>query len=269
MEEDSKMFAKTFRGGVHPKDHKDLSRDAAITPLEAGAEVTYLMSQHIGAPATPVVEVGARVLVGQKIAEAGSFVSAPIAASVSGTVKKIAPALRASGDTVMAIVVENDGAYETAEGYGTPRDYETMTKDEILAAVGEAGIVGMGGAGFPTRVKLSVKEGVKIDRVICNGAECEPYITCDYRMMVEAPEKAVQGMKILLRVFPEAIGLFGIETNKPEGIAAVRRAAEGCERISVVPLKKKYPQGGERAMIRVLTDGWARPSCPPMPDASL
>ena len=247
------MSLKTFRGGVHPKDKKALSENAETVRLEAKGELTYLTNQHIGAPAKPVVKVGDRVLVGQIIAEAGGFVSASVAASVSGTVKSVGPKMTQSGDEALAITVENDCEYEAVAGFGEPRDYEKMSKDEIRAAIRDAGIVGMGGAGFPTAVKCTVKDDSKIDHVICNGAECEPYITCDYRLMLEKPDDAVTGMKILLRLFENASGVFGIENNKPEGIASLQKACEGSERISVQPLRKKYPQGGERMLISAIT----------------
>ena len=247
------MSTKTFRGGVHPKDNKQLSENAATVRLEAKGELTFLTNQHIGAPAKPVVKPGDRVLLGQLIAEAGGFVSAPVHSSVSGTVKSVSMKMTQSGDEAMAITVENDSEYEAVEGLGEPRDYAAMSKEEIRAAIRDAGIVGMGGAGFPTAVKATVKDDSKIDYIICNGAECEPYITCDYRLMLERPRDAVTGMKILLKLFENAVGVFGIEDNKPAGIAAVSEAAAGSEKISVQPLKKKYPQGGERMIISAIT----------------
>ncbi len=247
------MFSKTFRGGVHPKDNKELAAGAQTVRLEAKGDLTFLLNQHIGAPAKPLVKPGDRVLLGQKIAEAGGFVSACVCSSVSGTVKAVNPHVNQSGDEALAITVENDCEYESVEGLGEPRDYEKMSPEEIIRAVADAGIVGMGGAGFPTAVKLAVKEGVKIDHIICNAAECEPYITCDYRLMLERPNDAVLGMKILLKAFPEAVGVFGIEDNKPLGIESVSKACEGSERMTVLPLKKKYPQGGERMLIYAVT----------------
>ena len=247
------MACKTFRGGIHPHDGKSLAAGAAITKVDPGTELVYLMNQHIGAPAVPSVAVGDRVLMGQTIATAGGFVSANILSSVSGTVKAVAPHLCQNGDSAMAVTVENDGLYETVPGYGEERDYTTMTKEEIIAVVKDAGIVGMGGAGFPTHVKLTVREGLRIDYVLINGAECEPYITCDYRLMLEKTELAVLGMKVLLRLFPDAVGVFGIENNKPAGIKALETVLAGGKRITVQPLKKKYPQGGERSLIRAIT----------------
>ena len=247
------MPLKTFKGGVHPKDRKAMSENARTVRLEAKGELTYLVNQHIGAPAKPVVSVGDRVLVGQTIAEAGGFVSAPMSASVSGTVKSVGMRMTQSGDEAFAIVVENDNEYEAVSGFGEYRDYTALSKEEIREIIRAAGIVGMGGAGFPTSVKLAVKDDSAIDHIICNGAECEPYITCDYRLMLEKPDDAVTGMKILLRLFENAVGVFGIENNKPLGIESLRKACEGSEKISVVPLLKKYPQGGERMLIRAIT----------------
>ena len=247
------MPLKTFKGGVHPKDRKAMSENARTVRLEAKGELTYLVNQHIGAPAKPVVSVGDRVLVGQTIAEAGGFVSAPVSASVSGTVKSVGMRMTRSGDEAFAIVVENDNEYEAVSGFGEYRDYTALSKEEIREIIRAAGIVGMGGAGFPTSVKLAVKDDSAIDHIICNGAECEPYITCDYRLMLEKPDDAVTGMKILLRLFENAVGVFGIENNKPLGIESLRKACEGSEKISVVPLLKKYPQGGERMLIRAIT----------------
>ncbi len=247
------MKTRTFKGGVHPYDGKELSCDSPITRLSPKGELTYLMSQHIGAPAKPIVKSGDRVLVGQTIAEAGGFVSADICASVSGTVKKVGPVITGNGDEVMAVIVENDNEYEAVEGLGEARDYEKLSKDEIREAIKHAGLVGMGGAGFPTSVKLAVKDDSKIDYVIVNGAECEPYITCDYRLMIEQTEKAVLGLKILLKLFENSKGVFAIESNKPLGIQKLSEAVTGSERMYVQPLKKKYPQGGERVIISAVT----------------
>ncbi len=247
------MFSKTFRGGIHPADGKSLSRDCAIKKLIPKGDLVFLMNQHIGAPAQPCVAVGDKVLVGQTIANPGGFVSAPIISSVSGTVKSVASHACANGDAALAVTVVNDNEYRTVDGYGTERDYRSLSPDEIRNIVRDAGIVGMGGAGFPTHVKFAVKPGVVIDRIICNAAECEPYITCDYRLMVENPDMAVLGMRIIMSMFPGSKGVFGVEDNKPEGIAALKKASENDSDISVVALKKKYPQGGERMLISAIT----------------
>ncbi len=191
------MAKLTFVGGIHPYDGKELSKDKPIKEILPKGDLVYPLSQHIGAPAQPIVAKGDRVLVGQKIAESGGFVSAPIYASVSGTVKAVEPRRVVTGDNVMSIIVENDGLYEDV-GFYPVAPIEKLGREEILDAVKEAGIVGMGGAGFPTHVKLSPKEPEKIEYVIANCAECEPYLTSDYRRMLEEPEKVIGGLKIIL-----------------------------------------------------------------------
>ncbi len=247
------MPVKTFRGGVHPKDGKSLSENAPITRLEASGTLTFLLNQHIGAPAVPSVAVGDRVLVGQQLAAGAGFVTSCILSSVSGTVKAIEPSITQTGDTAPSIVVQSDGKSEKVPGFGDRRDFKAMSDDEILEAIRAAGIVGMGGAGFPASVKLAVKNPQAIDYILVNGAECEPYITCDYRMMLEKPDLAILGMNVVLRLFNHAQGIFGIETNKAPALKALRKAAGQNARISIVPLRKKYPQGGERMLISALT----------------
>ena len=242
----------TFKGGIHPDDGKELAKGSEIVDLKPTGNLVYPVSQHIGAPAAPVVKVGDVVLKGQKIAEAGGFVSAPIYASVSGTVKAIEPHLNPTGGTVNSIVIENDGEYKEVE-YPETKPLEEMSKEEILNAIGEAGVVGMGGAGFPTKVKLSPKEPDKIDYVIANCAECEPYITADYRCILETPEKLVGGMKVVLKLFDNAKGIFGVEDNKPDCIAKLKELTKDEPRMEVVSLKTKYPQGGERQLIYATT----------------
>ncbi len=246
------MAKLTFVGGIHPYDGKDLSKDKPITEVLPGGELVYPLSQHIGAPAKPVVQKGDRVLAGQLIAEAGGFVSAPIYASVSGTVKAVEPRRVVTGDSIMSIVIQNDELYETVEFYPTA-PFEKMTKDEILDAIKEAGIVGMGGAGFPTHVKLSPKEPDKIDYVIANCAECEPYLTSDYRRMLEEPEKLIGGLKCILKLFDHAQGILAVENNKPDCISLLRQLTKDEPRISVKALKTKYPQGAERQLIYATT----------------
>ena len=246
------MSLLTFKGGVHPNDGKALAKDKAIVQVQPKGDLVYPMSQHIGAPAVPIVAKGDHVLRGQMIAEAGGFVSAPIYASVSGTVKVIEPRFTPAGSKVNSIVIENDGEYEEVE-YSTPKAVSEMSKEEILNAIGDAGIVGMGGAGFPTKVKLSPKEPDKIDYIIANCAECEPYITADYRQILEHGEELVEGMKIILRLFDNAKGLFGVEDNKPDCIEKLQELVKDEPRIEVCPLETKYPQGGERQLIYAVT----------------
>ena len=247
------MEIKTFHGGVHPAEHKELSKESPLTQLLPKGELVYMTNQHIGKPASPVVKKGDRVLAGQIIAEAGGFVSANIVSSVSGTVKAVEPRKNASGGSAMAIVVENDGEYTLAEGVGVECDTNGLSGQEILSKVQKAGIVGMGGAGFPTHVKLTVKTPEKIDYVIANGAECEPYITCDDQLMRTKASEIVEGMEYMLRLFPNAKGVVVVENNKPEAIAAMEQACQGHDRVYVQPVKTKYPQGGERSLITVIT----------------
>ena len=246
------MSLLTFKGGVHPNDGKALAKDKAIVQVQPKGDLVYPMSQHIGAPATPVVAVGDKVLKGQKIAEAGGFVSSPIYASASGTVKAIEPHRVAVGDMVNSIVIENDGAFEEVE-YTPCEDVTALSKEEIVNKVKEAGVVGMGGAGFPTHVKLSPKEPEKIEYVIANCAECEPYLTADYRRMLEEPEKVIGGLKIMLHMFPRAKGVICIEDNKPDCIAKFRELVLPEDNIEVLELKTKYPQGAERMLIYAAT----------------
>ncbi len=247
------MGVLTFKGGIHPYDGKDLSKDKPIKAVLPKGELVYPLSQHIGAPASPIVKKGDRVLVGQKIAEASGFVSAPIYATVSGTVKALEPRRVVTGDAINAIVVENDNLYEEVE-YPKLKPYKEMTKEEIRELIKEAGIVGMGGAGFPTHVKLSPKEPEKIDHVIVNCAECEPYLTSDYRRMIEEPEKLVEGLKIALRLFDNAKGVLAVEDNKPDCIEKLRSCIGGEQKIEVCSLKTKYPQGAERSLIYAVTN---------------
>ena len=246
------MAKLTFNGGIHPYDGKDLSKDKPIKAVLPKGDLVYPLSQHIGAPAKPIVEKGDHVLTGQKIAEAGGFVSAPIYATVSGTVKAIEPRRVVTGDSVMSIIVENDGLYEEVK-YSERKPLEEMTREEIIECVKEAGIVGMGGAGFPTFIKLSPKEPEKIDYVIANCAECEPYLTSDYRRMLEEPEKLVGGLKVSLKLFENARGILAVEDNKPDCIEKLKELVKDETRISVKELKTKYPQGAERQIIYATT----------------
>ena len=246
------MGLLTFKGGVHPNDGKSLAKDKEIVELLPKGDLVYPLSQHIGAPASPIVKKGDHVLKGQMIAEAGGFVSAPIYASVSGTVKAIEPHVNPTGAKVNCIVIENDGQYEEVE-YPPVKPLSELTKEEILNMIANAGIVGMGGAGFPTRVKLSPKEPDKIDYIIANCAECEPYITADYRRMMETPELLVEGMKVILKLFDNAKGIFGVEDNKPDCIAKLKELVKDEPRMEVKTLMTKYPQGAERQLIYATT----------------
>ncbi len=243
------MKLKSFKKGVHPYDGKELSKDCEIKSITAGSMMVYPLSQSIGAPSKAVVEVGDRVLKGQLIAQAGGFVSAPIYSSVSGVVKKIEKRLVTNGSMVESIIVENDGTDETVPNFGEPRNVDLLTSEELLEIIKNSGIVGLGGAGFPTSVKLSPKNPLDIDTLVINGAECEPYLTSDYRLMLEKSDEIIKGIKTILKLLPNAKAIIGIENNKADAIKILEDKTSAEEKISVQPLKTKYPQGGERQLI--------------------
>lgn len=246
------MAKPTFVGGVHPYGGKELTMDKPIKPVLPKGDLVYPLSQHIGAPAKPVVAVGDSVLTGQMIAEAGGFVSAPIYATVSGKVKAIEPRRLATGGMCQSIIIENDGKYDAVE-MKPSKPYEEMSAQDKIDAVRNAGIVGMGGAGFPTAVKFAPKEPEKIEYVIANCAECEPYLTSDYRRMIEDPEQLIGGLKIAVSIFPNARGILAVEDNKPEAIAKLEELTKDEDKITVKALQTKYPQGGERMIIHACT----------------
>ena len=245
------MGKLTFRGGIHPYEGKELSKDPPIEKYLPKGDLVYPLSQHIGAPSVPCVKKGDTVLAGQKIADAGGFVSVPLHASVSGTVKGIEKRLNATGSMVDCIVIENDQQYQETE-FQEAR-LEDLTKEEILNRIKEGGVVGMGGAGFPTHVKLAPKDPSKIEYILVNGAECEPYITSDYRRMIEEPEKVVKGLQVILTLFDSAKGYICIEDNKPDCIAKMKELVKDIDRIEVKEMMTKYPQGGERTLIYAAT----------------
>ena len=250
------MKIKTFRiGGIHPDENK-LSNDAVTQPAPLPKQAVFPMSQHIGAPAKPVVKKGDKVKVGTLIAEAGGFISAPIHSSVSGTVFKVDNAINASGYLQPAIIinVEGDEWEETIDRstkLETLEQHPELTPKEIVNRIKAAGVVGMGGACFPTFVKLCPPPGAKPECVIINGVECEPYITSDYRLMMEKGDELIEGVKILMAGAKVNKGYIGIEDNKPAAIEllANKLQEKGIDNIEVVPLAKKYPQGGEKQLV--------------------
>ena len=245
------MGKLTFRGGIHPYEGKELSKDHPIEKYLPKGDLVYPLSQHIGAPSVPCVKKGDTVLAGQKIADAGGFVSVPLHASVSGTVKGIEKSLNATCSMVDCIVIENDQQYQETE-FQEAR-LEDLTKEEILNRIKEGGVVGMGGAGFPTHVKLAPKDPSKIEYILVNGAECEPYITSDYCCLFVVPEKVVKGLQVILTLFDSAKGYICIEDNKPDCIAKMKELVKDIDRIEVKEMMTKYPQGGERTLIYAAT----------------
>ncbi len=250
------MFGKhLFPGGVHPKEGRNgkaVNSGNPIVDMTAPARVTIPLSQHIGAPAKAIVKKGDRVLVGQMIGEAGGFVSAPVHATVSGTVDEIRPCLLASGLTVPAVVIDNDFQDEWIQL--TPCDHpETLTAKELQDIIRNAGIVGMGGATFPTAVKITPGPGKTIEKLIINGAECEPYLTADHRLMIEQPGRIVDGVHIIMQALGVSEAVIGIENNKPDAIDALTEAAREVGGIRVQGLPVSYPQGGEKQLIYAIT----------------
>lgn len=246
------MSLLTFKGGIHPYEGKELSKDKAIAEYFPKGDVVISMSQHIGAPAKPVVNVGDDVLTGQLIGEASGFISANVHSSVSGKVKAIEPRMLVNGSKATCIIIENDGKFDEVE-FEKPKSLEELSKEEIVELVKKAGIVGMGGAGFPTNVKLSPKEPDKIDYVIVNGAECEPYLTSDYRRLIEEPEVVICGLKVMLKLFDNAKGIIAVEDNKLDAIAKLKELVKSEDRIEIKTLYTKYPQGAERMLINAVT----------------
>ena len=248
------MKTRTFRiGGIHPAENK-LSNDAVTQPAPLPKQAVFPMGQHIGAPAKPIVKKGDKVKVGTMIAEAGGFVSAPVHSSVSGTVFKVDNAIDASGYMRPAVIinVEGDDWEETidrSDKLERLEDHPELTPEEIVSRVKAAGVVGMGGACFPTHVKLCPPPGTTPECVIINGVECEPYITSDFRLMMEKSDELIEGVKILMAAVKVHKGYIGIEDNKPEAIELLTKKLENNSEIEVVPLQKKYPQGGEKQLI--------------------
>ncbi len=251
--EGTSMGKRTFRGGIRTDDGKVLSKNNPIAVLFPKGDAVYPLSQHIGLPAKPVVAVGDKVRVGQRIAEANGVVSAHVISGVSGTVKAIEERLTVSGTMCASIVIENDGAFELATEMGMKREYTSLSKEEIRQYIKDAGIVGLGGTGFPTHVKLTPKRDDAIEYVIVNGTECEPYLTADDRLMREEGKKIVEGLKIILRLFENAKGRIVVTEEKKEAIRVLSGLVKGEERIELQLVKAKYPQGAERKIIQVVT----------------
>ncbi|MCL2009699.1 MAG: electron transport complex subunit RsxC [Synergistaceae bacterium] len=244
----------TFKRGIHPNEQKQYTENVPIKVLLPGVknEMVFPLLQHLGAPCKPLVEIGQKVLLGEKIGDSDAFMSAPVHSSVSGTVKDIRPHLTAIGTIVNSIIIENDGEYSEHESIKPRNSFDDLSREDILSIIREAGIVGLGGAGFPTHVKLSPPPDKKIDTVIVNGSECEPYLTTDNRVMLEESDQLVLGLRIILKVIQNARGFIAIEDNKPEAIEAVRKSCANVPNIRVAVLKTKYPQGSEKQLISAI-----------------
>jgi electron transport complex protein RnfC len=247
------MKKSTFKGGIHLVGHKELTSGLQTVSAVVPERVYIPLSQHIGAPCAPLVVVGDEVKKGQRIGEGKGFVSSPIHSSVSGKVVAIELKEHPGGSFVPCIVIENDGREEWADSVRPAGDPATLTPEQIRQVIFEAGIVGLGGATFPAHVKYSPVEGKKIDEVILNGVECEPFITADHRLMLEKPERIVAGLRYIMRSVGCDKGVIAIEDNKMDAVALLEKAVAAENGIRVVVLKEKYPQGSEKQLIFACT----------------
>ena len=263
------MRLRTFSmGGVHPEENK-ITADKATVVAALPKQAIFPLGQHIGAPAKPVVSRGDKVKVGTLIAEAGGFVSAPIHSSVSGTVVKVDTGVDATGYRHPAIYINVEGdeweeSIDRSDKLETLADHQELTPEEIVSRIKEAGVTGMGGAGFPTFIKLCPPPGAKAECVILNGVECEPYITSDFRLMMEHADEILVGLDLLMKAAKVERGYIGIEDNKPEAIALFEKKTAADPRVEIVALEKKYPQGGEKQLVDAVT-GRQVPAPPAIP----
>lgn len=248
------MKLHTFKiGGIHPEENK-ITAEMPTQIAELPKQAIFPLSQHIGAPAKPVVQRGDKVKVGTLLAEAGGFVSAPIYSSVSGTVAKIDEEFDATDYRKPVIIVNVEGDeweenIDRSDKLETLADHPELTLEEIVSRVQAAGVTGMGGAGFPTHVKLCPPPTAKAECIIVNAVECEPYITSDYRLMMEHPDEIIVGLELLMKAAKVERGYIGIEENKPEAIKLLTEKTANDSRIEVIPLAQKYPQGGEKQLV--------------------
>ncbi|MDY6796570.1 MAG: electron transport complex subunit RsxC [Actinomycetota bacterium] len=243
---------RTFRGGIHPSYNKDLASGEAIRRAPVPPEVIVHLQQHIGAPCQPLVKAGDRVEPGQKIGGSEAFVSAPVHSPVAGTVKDLVEVRSFTAAPVPSVIIAADGDQPdfAAKPGGEP---EALSAEEIRLVAREAGLVGMGGAAFPTHVKITPPSGKPIDQVIINGCECEPFLTCDHRLMLERTGDLVRGLKLLMKAVKAGKGIIGVEANKMDAVGALRDATGGDDDIEVEVLEVKYPEGAERMLISALT----------------
>lgn len=243
----------TFKGGLHVKEYKELSEKKAIEKALEPKIVYIPLHQHVGAPCKALVKAGDLVKVGQKIGDVEASMTAPVHSSVSGEVKKIEKMYTPDGYNVECVVIESDGLSELHESVKPKGSLENLSKDEIVSILREAGIAGMGGAGFPMHSKLATAQDAKIDTVILNGAECEPYLTCDHRVMLEMPELVIYGLEVMLKYFDGAKGYIGIEDNKMDAVEMIEKTLEGHDNIDLAVLKTKFPQGDSYRMVNAIT----------------
>jgi len=249
-----RRLRRNFEHGVHPAHHKQQTENLPIQRVPFVKDYVMPLGQHIGVPAKAVVAVGERVQRGQLIAEPGGFVSTGLHSPVTGTVREIGDFRGADGRFAPAIAIEADAFATQQVDAGPAVDWESLSLEKFIEAVQMAGIVGMGGAAFPAHVKLSVPDGVKIRHLLINGAECEPFLTTDHRLMVERPEAVLEGAEIMRQKLGAEETVIGIEANKPDAIKTIRKHIQPNQPVRVVPLKVKYPQGAEKMMIKSVFD---------------
>lgn len=259
MYEVIQLKALTFKGGIHPDENKEQTRSLPIKTIEPAEIMVFPMLQHSGVPCVPAVKKGDYVRMWQKIGDAQAFMCSPVHSSVSGEVIAVEPRPMPNGSRVESVVVKNDFRDELCEGTA-PANPDTALADIVR----EAGIVGMGGAGFPTHIKLSPPKDKVIEAVIINGAECEPYLTSDHRVMLETPGEVAEGLRFVLSGLSVPKGIIAIEDNKPDAVSALRDATAGDDNISVVKLRTKYPQGSEKQLIEAVTGRRVPPGGLPM-----
>ena len=242
------MGYNTFDRGIHPSYFKELTASKKVERARHPVTVVIPLQQHAGAPCEPLVKKGDIVQEGQKIGDVASFVSAPVHASISGKVKEIDLHHHPAGYRVLSVVIEGDG--NTKEWPASPVELSSLTPEKIRELIREAGIVGMGGAGFPTAIKLAPPKGKTIDAVLLNGCECEPFLTADHRIMLEQASSVVWGLRALMKATGAQKGFIGIEENKPDAVEAIQKAISGAPDLKIIVLEAKYPQGAEKMLIK-------------------
>lgn len=245
---------KTFKkGGIHPPDRKHLTNAKAVKNGMIAPEMVIPLSQHLGSPAECLVEPGDRVHEGMLIGKSSSFISAQIHSSVPGVVKEIRQIYLPNGMATQAVVIEVEGEFAPLLDEEKKRDWRKLSKDYILDEIADKGVVGMGGATFPAHVKFMIPKGKKVEVLVINGAECEPYLSADHRIMVEKSRQVIEGINILCSIVNPDRVVIGVEKNKPDGIAALESVMSECDKpASVVPLKLKYPQGDEKQLLKAV-----------------
>lgn len=258
------ILKRNFKGGVHPKENKKYTESKPIEEIPLPEEVIIPLQQHIGKPSKIIVNKGDKVNAGDPVSEAGGFVSVPCHASISGTVKAIQPHIHPLGGEVTSVIIEGDGEDKYSEKIEFNSDYMNLSPEEMKNMIHEAGIAGMGGATFPTHVKLSPPPEKKIDTAILNGSECEPYLTSDHRLMLEKTEEIIEGFRIIMKILGVNRGIVGIEKNKPDAIKKMEEVSSRFPEIGVVSLDVKYPQGAEKQLIYALTRRKVPPGKLPM-----